>query len=196
MWRASVLAVDRRPKPGTGLSPEGLERLFNERHALVWRTLRRLGLAPLEAAETTQRVFAGAAKELGGVQRREERAKLLALALRDAFRVDCGASVDLGSLSEVRVRPALARRPPARSGFFWRRGAGSHAGRVDLMDRVLSHMPRPEAAAFILFELEGLSLREVAQVLTLDVEAARGAVLHARSEFKSIVAALRATSRR
>jgi DNA-directed RNA polymerase specialized sigma24 family protein len=61
------------------------------------------------------------------------------------------------------------------------------------MDRVLSHMPRPAATVFILFELEGLTLAEVGEVLSLTPEAARRTLLHARAEFKSIVAALAAT---
>jgi DNA-directed RNA polymerase specialized sigma24 family protein len=60
------------------------------------------------------------------------------------------------------------------------------------MDRVLSYMPRPAATAFILFELEALSLAEVAAVMSLGPEAARQTLLAARAEFKSIVAALAA----
>jgi len=88
------------------------------------------------------------------------------------------------------LRPPLARRPPARSGVFVRGAAD--AARVDLMDRVLTHMPRPQATAFILYELEGIPLGEMALVMSLDREAARRAVLAARSEFKAIVAALSA----
>lgn len=184
MARASVLAVDGRPKQGSALPVARLERLFAERHSLVWRTLRRLGLSPAEAADATRRVFVEAQKQLGASVRGEERAKLLALVLRQAF------SIDRGEVSEVRLRPPLARRPPARSGVFVRPPAD--AACVDLMDRVLSHMPRPEATAFILYELESISLGEVASVMTLDREAARRLVLAARSEFKAIVAALSA----
>jgi DNA-directed RNA polymerase specialized sigma24 family protein len=184
MARASVLAVDGRPKQSSALPAARLERLFAEQHSLVWRTLRRFGLTPAEAADATRRVFVDAQKQLGGTPRSEERAKLLGLTLRHAF------SVDPGEVSEVRLRPPLARRPPARSGVFVR--AAADAARVDLMDRVLTHMPRPQATAFILYELEGIPLGEVALVMSLDRGAARRAVLAARSEFKAIVAALSA----
>jgi RNA polymerase sigma-70 factor, ECF subfamily len=190
MSRASMLAVDKLPIQGSALPVARLERLFAEHHSLVWRTLRRLGLSPADAAEATRRVFRDAASRDAGALRRKERTRLLQLVLRHAF------SVDRFAVSEVRTRPPMARRSPARSGVFSRARAPANAACVDLMDRVLSHMPRPDATAFILFELEGLSLREVAEVMSIPAETATQALLHAQAEFKSIVAALRAASRR
>jgi len=190
MSRASVLAVDGRPRRGSALPQARLERVFAEHHALVWRTLRRLGLSPVEAADTTRRVFQEAARRLGCALRSQERSKLLSLALRYAF------SVDRFAVSEVRTRPPLAQREKVRTGVFVRAANPAQAACVDMMDRVLSHMPRPAATVFILFELEGLSLSEVGDVLSLGPEAARQTLLHARVEFKSIVAALAATPRR
>lgn len=190
MSRASVLAVDGRPRRGSELPLPRLERMFAERHSLVWRTLRRLGLSPAEAADTARRVFQEAAKRLGGAQRSQERTKLLALALRYAF------SVDRFAISEVRTRPPSATRERARSGVFARAQTPANAACVDLMDRVLSHMPRPAATVFILFELEALSLAEVAEVMSLVPEAAEQALLTARTEFKAIVSALAAAPRR
>jgi DNA-directed RNA polymerase specialized sigma24 family protein len=195
MSRASVLAVDGRPRRGSELPLPRLERMFAERHSLVWRTLRRLGLSPAEAADTTRRVFQEASRRLGGAQlpklrRSQERTKLLALALRYAF------SVDRFAISEVRTRPPLATRERARSGVFARAKTPANAACVDLMDRVLSHMPRPAATVFILFELEALSLSEVAEVMSLVPEAAEQALLTARAEFKAIGAALAAAPRR
>lgn len=191
MSRASVLAVDGRPRRGSALPLPRLERMFAERHSLVWRTLRRLGLSPAEAADTTRRVFQEAARRLGGAQRSQERTKLLSLALRYAF-----SGTDRFAISEVRTRPPAATRERPRSGVFARASTPANAACVDLMDRVLSHMPRPAASVFILFELEGLSLAEVAEVLSLVPEAAEQALLTARAEFRSIVAALVAAPRR
>jgi DNA-directed RNA polymerase specialized sigma24 family protein len=157
--------------------------MFAERHSLVWRTLRRLGLSPAEAADTTRRVFQEAAKRMGGSLRSQERTKLLSLALSYAF------SIDRFAVSEVRTRPPLAARQRVR--FTFARARKPDAACVDLMDRVLSHMPRPAATAFILYEVEALSLAEVAEVMSLAPEAVRQTLLQARAEFKSIVAALR-----
>jgi RNA polymerase sigma-70 factor, ECF subfamily len=190
MSRASVLAVDGRPRRGSALPQARLERIFAEHHALVWRTLRRLGLSPAEAADTTRRVFQEAARRMGNALRSQERSKLLSLALRYAF------SVDRFAVSEVRTRPPLTQREKVRTGVFVRAASPAQAAWVDMMDRVLSHMPRPAATVFILFELEGLSLTEVGDVLSLGPEAARQSLLHARAEFKSIVAALAAAPRR
>jgi DNA-directed RNA polymerase specialized sigma24 family protein len=220
MSRASVLAVDKKPMRGSALPLARLERLFAEHHSLVWRTLRRLGLSPADAAEATRRVFRDAASRTGGALRRKERTRLLRLVLRHAF------SVERFEVSEVRTRPPMIQQPviqqptiqqaaiqqsisrqsrlgqsaprrdPARSGVFRRARPPANAACVDLMDRVLSHMPRPDATAFILFELEGLPLGDVAEVMSVPIETVTQVLLHARSEFKSIVAALRATPRR
>lgn len=190
MARTSVLAVEGRPRAVSVLPPARLERMFVEWHSLVWRTLRRLGLSPAEAADTTRRVFEEAGKQWNGALASRERVELLGLALRYAF------SVDRFAVSEVRLRPPMGRRPAARSGVFTRPGSPANAACVDMMDRVLSHMTRPAATAFILYELEGLSLAEVAVVMSLELPAARQTLLFARSEFKSIVAALRAPARR
>lgn len=208
MARASVLAVDGMARRGSALPHARLERMFAEHHSLVWRTLRRLGLSPVEAADTTRRVFQEASRRLGGASRAQERTKLLALTLRYAFSIDCFA------VSEVRAVPQLAQRekvPPLeqrekfRSGVFVRAAASAPAAAqraapaplasVDMMDRVLSHMPRPAATVFVLFELEGLALTEVAEVLSLGPEAVRQTLARARAEFKSIVAALAASPR-
>jgi DNA-directed RNA polymerase specialized sigma24 family protein len=124
------------------------------------------------------------------LRRTRERVVLLELALRHAF------GVDRHDVSEVRLRPPMTRRPAARSGIFTRPRSPASAACVDLMDRVLSHMPRPQATAFILYELEGLPLVEVGEVMSLSEDAARQAVLDARTEFKAIVAALRDGARR
>jgi RNA polymerase sigma-70 factor, ECF subfamily len=190
MSRASMLAVDKRPRQGSSLPVAQLERLFAEHHSLVWRTLRRLGLSPADAAEATRRVFRDAASRADGALRRKERTRLLRLVLRHA------QSDDRFAVSEVRTRPPMARRSAARSGVFARTRSPANAACVDLMDRVLSHMPRPDATAFILFELEGLSLGEVAEVMSVRPETVTQALSHARSEFKAIVAALRAAPSR
>jgi RNA polymerase sigma-70 factor (ECF subfamily) len=190
MSRASVLAVDGRPRRASPLSQARLERMFAEHHSLVWRTLRRLGLSPAEAADTTRRVFQEASRRLGSALRSQERTKLISLALRYAF------SVDRFAVSEVRTRPPTAKREKVRTGVFVRNTSPARAAYVDMMDRVLAHMPRPAATVFILFELEGLTLAEVGEVLSLGLDAASQTLQHARAEFKSIVAALAATPRR
>jgi RNA polymerase sigma-70 factor (ECF subfamily) len=190
MSRASVLAVDGRPRRASPLSQARLERMFAEHHSLVWRTLRRLGLSPAEAADTTRRVFQEASRRLGSALRSQERTKLISLALRYAF------SVDRFAVCEVRTRPPTAKREKVRTGVFVRNTSPARAAYVDMMDRVLAHMPRPAATVFILFELEGLTLAEVGEVLSLGLDAASQTLQHARAEFKSIVAALAATPRR
>src|SRR5688572_32815111 len=84
MARASVLAVEGRPRALSVLPPARLERMFAEWHSLVWRTLRRLGLSPAEAADSTRRVFEEASKQRGNALRRRERVALVASGLRYA----------------------------------------------------------------------------------------------------------------
>lgn len=168
MSSASVLTIETAASGGSGLSLGRLERLFAEQHSLVWRTLRRLGLSEARAADMTQLVFSRAAKELGGIARQDERVQVLRLALR-------GLSHDeaLGARARVTavLQPSDARRTP--------------------IDRVLRTMSRPGVIVFILFELEGLALDEIAQALGMDAEEALQELLRARLEFTPRVAELR-----
>lgn len=174
MSGASTLTIETAASRGSGVSQARLARWFVEHHALIWRTLRRLGLSPALAAQVTEQLCFAAAKEIGASRvghREDERVAALRLVMRQL----------------PRARPLVASAPPGP--------AHPAEESAVLMDRVLQEMSRPAVLVFILFELEGLPLAQIGRVMDMDDEAALHALMRAREEFTRRVGELRGASR-
>jgi DNA-directed RNA polymerase specialized sigma24 family protein len=192
MASVSMLAMEEAASQGTSVPHARLERVFAEQHDLVWRLLRRFGLAPAGAAEATRRVFVEASKELVGASRSEERSVLLRLTLQLFQRSE--ALQGLAGAAPGRNSP---RRGPLNVSLehvsLAQQASGTEA--LGLMDQVLSRMGRSPATAFILFELEGLPFEEIAEVMGVERDTAVQVLLRAREEFQQVAAELRKASR-
>ena len=187
-----MLAMEEAASQGTSVPHARLERVFAEQHDLIWRMLRRFGLAPAAAAEATRRVFVEASKELVGSTRNEERSVLLRLALHLFQRSE--ALQDLAGAAPGRNSP---RRGPLNVSLA-QQSEGAAAGGTEamgLMDQVLSRMGRSPATAFILFELEGLAFEEIGEVMGVERDTAVQILLLARDEFQRVAGELRRASR-
>ncbi len=71
-------------RPALAAPPPRLEQMFVAHHAMVWRTLRRRGLAADTASDVVQQTFLIAAERLEDIQADSERAFLVGTALRVA----------------------------------------------------------------------------------------------------------------
>src|SRR5690606_29248734 len=87
-WRAEAGASQSSspehpmPVPATpGEIRERLEALFRAHHALIWRTLRRLGASPEGAADFTQQAFVIAAERFAQIRPGCEKAYLFSTAI-------------------------------------------------------------------------------------------------------------------
>lgn len=125
----------------------------------IWRTVRRLGVPASEADDATQQVFLLANDKLDSIRPGSERAFLIAVATRVASH----------------ARRAIQRREQAQ------RRLSEHPTAVisatdpatqrlearDLLDRVLNTMPSKTRTVFVLFELEDMSVDDIAALLEL-----------------------------
>ncbi len=161
-----------------------LEQIFNENHEFVWRLLRRLGLNRERAADMTQQAFLIAAERLDGIKYGSERAFLFGTALRLARTV---SRTDRRWVYE----DDLDLR--AKSGPGPEQLADRHRA-IELLDHVLTAMPRDLVTVFVLFELEGLSAPEVARLLGIPIGTAASRLRRARDVFRSSVAKVRRAS--
>src|SRR6188474_2392048 len=82
MPQRSALATGELEAVPVGADSSRLRLMFESHHELVWRTLRRRGLAPDAAADATQQAFLIAAERLGDIRQGSERAFLIGTALR------------------------------------------------------------------------------------------------------------------
>lgn len=183
-----AVAPPARPEPETLLPVVRPERtqaevrqtlasLFTSHHELIWRTLRRLGASPEQAADCTQQAFVIAAERFFQIRPGCERAFLFSTALglahtsrRREWRCQLEGDMELHG-QRVRQEEKATREHYARQ----------------LMDRVLSKMDSTLVSVFALFELEGLSSPEIAELVGIPLGTVASRLRRARQMFKAEV---------
>lgn len=175
---ADVIAAEvARPERTQGEVRQTLASLFTTHHELIWRTLRRLGASPEAAADCTQQAFVIAAERFFQIRPGCERAFLFSTALglahtsrRREWRCQLEANMELHS-NRMRADEKATREHYARQ----------------LMDRVLGKMDTTLVSVFVLFELEGLSSPEIAEMLGIPLGTVASRLRRARQLFKAEV---------
>jgi RNA polymerase sigma-70 factor (ECF subfamily) len=139
--------------------PVALRQLVTDHLDFVWRSLRRFGVPTADVDDAAQQVFLIVNDKLAKIQPGSERSFLVGVATRvasHARRAYNRREVAQQKLSanplEVSLDPEqLTERLQAR----------------ELLDRVLDAMPQDLRAVFVLFELEELSIDQVARLLAI-----------------------------
>lgn len=152
-----------------------LERIFNSHHATVWRALCRRGLPPDAAEDATQETFLLAAERLEDIQPESERAFLIGTALRVAHTL--GRKVIRWQLDED-MDQRLSSGPDT----------GDRGADRQLCDLVLSKVDPDLVEVFILYEIEGLTSPEIAQLLEIPLGSVASRLRRAREQFRAAAA--------
>lgn len=156
-----------------------LEGLVVAHHGFVWRSLRRLGVAERDVDDASQQVFLVAHRRLGEIARESERSFLFQTALRVAAdwrranKRRCEQpGIDLLDVPDAAAGPEeLTDRRRARV----------------LLDRVLEAMPMDLRVVFVLFELEEMTMSEIATVAALRAGTVASRLRRARQVFRETV---------
>lgn len=167
-------------------APISLAKLVPDHLAFVWRSLRRFGVPLAEVDDAAQRVFLVANERLASIKLGSERSFLTAVALRVASH----------------ARRAHKRREAAHRRFVeYQASAESAEGFLpqtearELLDQVLNKMPDELRSVFVLFELEQLTIDEVAELLSLPRGTVSTRLRRARMVFHDVAKSLEARSR-
>jgi RNA polymerase sigma-70 factor (ECF subfamily) len=167
---------------GTAPDRDRFEHIHSRYCDGVWRYVRRLGLTAAEADDAMQQVFLVVAQRLSTIRSESERSFVYEVASRVA--------------SEVRRR--AARRYEVGAPTDTLEAPLSHPDdmleeqrRRRLLDDVLQAMPAELREVFVLFELEELSMKEIAAVLGIPPGTVASRLRRARDEFKERAARLR-----
>lgn len=151
----------------------------------LWRVLRRLGVRPDHAVDdAVQRVFEIAARKSGRIRTGAERSFLF------------NTAVLVAAEERRRQRRALSRDASDQvqsleSGDLDPEGALEQRRTRALLDQVLDSLPDKLRTVFVLFELEGLSCREIAALLDLPHGTATSRLRLAREHFHAMAQRLR-----
>jgi RNA polymerase sigma-70 factor, ECF subfamily len=171
---AVAVATDVVDNPETRL-----RRMVDGHYGAVWRTVRFLGIPDATAEDVAQQVFCIAARRLAEVTPGAERAFLLATAWRVASE----------------SRRAARRRPPTSDSDVNEIEAPLPSPE-DLVDQkraraalqsVLSAMPADLRMVFVLYEIEELTLPEIAAAVGAPLGTVTSRLRRARDEFQRAV---------
>jgi RNA polymerase sigma-70 factor, ECF subfamily len=173
------------PAPEASADPLAAEHrlraAFDRHFALVWRSLRRFGVPAASADDVAQQVFLTFSERIRDVAAGRERAFLLSVAVRSAanerrrlrrVRETPAESADLDIVPDARTPEQLLLRKRRRQ----------------RLDVALSTLPLEQRVVFVLFELEGFTLPEIADSLAIPLGTATSRLRRARGRFEAWVA--------
>jgi RNA polymerase sigma-70 factor (ECF subfamily) len=175
------------PAPQIAVKAEAMDlrALFEQHYASMWRLLRRLGVPAAQLDDAAQEVFWVLARRLSDVEPGREHPFLYGVALRIAAN-ELRRQRSAMPLAEVGQIPELVDQCPSPEEQL----ADRQARR--LLDDVLNRMPIDLRTVFVLFELEGLEVRQIAELEEIPIGTASSRLRRAREEFSAITKRVRA----
>jgi len=172
------LSTLSEPEPPSTTRSERLKAAVSAHYEQVWRLLRRLGVAQASVEDAAQQVLIVFANRLPDIRPGAERAFMIATATRVAAdfrkkrvraREDLDPDAVAAQLSSTPLADELLDRSRARR---W-------------LDVVLNQMADEQRAVFVLFELEEMTMANIAEVLGLAPGTVASRLRRARATFES-----------
>ena len=160
-----------------------LARAFEQNAVFIWRSLRRLGVPREAADDATQQVFLVAARRMHEITEGKERAFLFQSAMRVAMEVRREIVTSRGRTEPdedaLFERPDPALRPD---------DAVDQTRTLRLLGHVLEAMPLERRAVFVLYEIEGVTMAEIASFLQIPMGTVASRLRCAREDFRAAAA--------
>jgi len=186
------IAVRQGPRPADALQgaeedvapatiraslPEFRE-IFETNIKFVWRSLRRLGVRDSDVLDQAQRVFVTAYVKLAGFEGRSQISTwLFAICYRVASDYRRSALFRLEIPTETGI---LDLNPNTQEDSEQR---AESRERVRKAESILNRLPEAQRLVFVLFELEDLSGRDIADLLGISIGTVRSRLRLARAAF-------------
>jgi RNA polymerase sigma-70 factor (ECF subfamily) len=188
--QASIASLDVRVMPQAVTTEEEskarVARLVRREFSFIWRLLRRLGLTEHDADDGAQQVFLVAAKRIDSIKLGSERSFLFGTALRVASRLrknqNKQPSVDITTL-DAHQDPG-----PSPDEMADRRRARQ------ILDGILDEMHDDMRIVFVLYEIEELTMAEIAAALSVPPGTIASRLRRAREIFSEKVGSLQQSS--
>jgi RNA polymerase sigma-70 factor (ECF subfamily) len=183
------VSISRSPARGEASSSAGaatlrLRGVIDRHYDFVWRTVRYLGVDEATAEDAAQQVMCILARRLGEIAPGAEMSFLFSTAVRVA--------------SEAR---RAARRRPASDGSDVDELVGAVPSPEELADErcaravlraVIDAIPTDLRVVFVLFEIEELTLAQIAAMVGIPIGTAASRLRRARESFHGIVRRMQA----
>lgn len=152
----------------------------------VWRIVRRFGVPENSADDAAQEVFIIASRRLADIAVGSERPFLFASAVRVAANVRRSLGARRECAEDDSALDRVDPRPSAEALLDQKRLR-------QMLDRVLDQLSDDLRVAFVLYELEGMSSPEIAELLAIPVGTVASRLRRAREAFEQSAAKLKAS---
>jgi RNA polymerase sigma-70 factor (ECF subfamily) len=159
---------------------QGRAALMVQNHfAFVWRLMRRFGLSEADADDAAQQVFIVASRRVASIKVGSEQAFLFGTAMRVAARArrtqarrhDTEGLQSEGALASSPGPDELVEQRQARA----------------LLDRILSELSNDLRAVFVLYEIEQMTMIEIARLLAVPQGTVASRLRRARAHFEELL---------
>jgi len=172
----SGYAAQAERAPSEARAPVDLGRLFKDNYDRVWRVMRGLGVAPARLEDAVQQVFLVYSERQRDVIPGSERAFLFGTALRVARVAWRSGHREVPSdlsvvLCDVPGLEELTDQKRARQ----------------MLDLMLDELEPELRSVFILYEIEGFTTPEIAQIEEIPLGTAASRLRRAREQFALLV---------
>jgi RNA polymerase sigma-70 factor (ECF subfamily) len=168
------------------------DALFAEHSAFVWRVLGRYGVAERDLEDACQEVFVIAFKSLAEFEGRSAiKTWIYGICRRVAANHRRLASTRRelpDSQPEMRVEPGVDSDAGAFDAFARKQS-------LELLEALIARLPDEQREVFVLYEIDELSMREVADTLECSQNTAFSRLYAARREIETALKRLRAKRR-
>ncbi len=169
-------------------APDAASRVravVDEHHDFVWRSLRRLGMSEEDADDAAQQVFCVLARRIDEVAPDKEKTFLFGVALRVAQSARRARARRREVTDEAAVDAAVAiERSPDEQ-------IDAHRARA-VLDALLEAMPLDVRAVFLLYEVEEMTMIEIASALDVPQGTVASRLRRARELFARLARAVQA----
>jgi RNA polymerase sigma-70 factor (ECF subfamily) len=152
----------------------------------VWRIVRRFGVPENCADDAAQEVFIIASRRLADIAPGSERPFLFSSAVRVAANVRRSLGARRECAEDDTLPEGIDPRPSAEALLDQKRLR-------QMLDRVLDELSDDLRVSFVLYELEGMSSPEIAELLGIPVGTVASRLRRGREAFEVAASKLRAT---
>jgi len=168
---------------------ERLRTIVREHYAVVWRFLRRLGFEPHVVDDAVQDLFLLVLRRLDDVLPGRERAFLFAAAIRIATKM-AGKGAREKPVEHVPAPPTPVEGATTPEVLLEEERARR------LLMRLLMELEERQRVVFVMYEVEEMTVPEIAEVLEVPVGTVNSRLRAAREDFRARLARHRARTDR